>query len=460
MRSDADLAMAARSGDRAAVAEIYDRYATPMFDMCSRIGSPHEAADAVHDTYLTAMESLDQLRDPRSLKPWLFSIARNRVRRRGRRREVPTEEFEASAGTGPTPEDEVLRADQGDVIDAALDGLEPDDRELLLLRDRVGLDGAETADVLGVERATVDRRLHSARHRLRQSVVACQAARHGSIHCDELRRLRGDGPFTPTVRKRVARHVESCNVCEETAERAASPAALFGSLPLLAPPVLLRDRVLATLGVAEVSPQPENVVQANLGPAEPDAVPANPTSGMVAATAGSTGRVAMLVTGTAAAGVVVLALAWYALADRGGEEDASAPNAVENVATSTSDAVSSSTAAPTSAAPTTDVATTADPFAAFCAALAESLPWWQANQGPASPAPADVEAYFTTSLAHLQELDALAPEGVTAALEQYTGQMAALVASLTPQWNLAAASGGTDFSGLRDLLENELPGHC
>ncbi|MEZ5269153.1 MAG: sigma factor-like helix-turn-helix DNA-binding protein [Microthrixaceae bacterium] len=46
------------------------------------------------------------------------------------------------------------------MLEAALAGLSSPRTAVVLLRDRHGLDGSETAYVLGVDRATVDRRLH------------------------------------------------------------------------------------------------------------------------------------------------------------------------------------------------------------------------------------------------------------------------------------------------------------
>ena len=82
---DAELVRGARSGDRSAFAEIYDRYADRIHDFChSMLRDRAEAADAMQDTFLVAFERLDQLRDPSRLKSWLFAIARNNALQRAK----------------------------------------------------------------------------------------------------------------------------------------------------------------------------------------------------------------------------------------------------------------------------------------------------------------------------------------------------------------------------------------
>ncbi|NHA00661.1 hypothetical protein G5V59_13260 [Nocardioides sp. W3-2-3] len=57
--------------------------------------------------------------------------------------------------------------------------------------------------------------------------------------------LRGwDGTFSPLVRKRVARHVDGCDVCAHRRRLMVSPLALLAGVPAFAAPAALRDRVL------------------------------------------------------------------------------------------------------------------------------------------------------------------------------------------------------------------------
>lgn len=88
-RSDADLVMRAREGDRHAEESLYRRHLPYVTALCQRLlGSQHEAEDAVQDTFVDMLEQLGALRDPESLRPWLTRIAVHKVHRRFRRRKL------------------------------------------------------------------------------------------------------------------------------------------------------------------------------------------------------------------------------------------------------------------------------------------------------------------------------------------------------------------------------------
>src|SRR6185369_10451532 len=60
-----------------------------------------------------------------------------------------------------------------------------------------------------------------------------------------------DGTFTVLMRKRVARHIERCAVCDEERRRLVNPVALLGAAPVFIPaPAWLRDRTMAEVELA------------------------------------------------------------------------------------------------------------------------------------------------------------------------------------------------------------------
>src|SRR3954447_3702710 len=90
MDDDATLVRLARHGDRGAFARLVDRHA-PLLRATTRraAADEHLAADAAQEAVLTAMLSLDRLRDDNAFGPWLAGIGLNATRhltreRRGR----------------------------------------------------------------------------------------------------------------------------------------------------------------------------------------------------------------------------------------------------------------------------------------------------------------------------------------------------------------------------------------
>ena len=253
--SDADLVSTYLSGDRTALAAIYDRYSSGLYDTAAAMLSDrHDAADMVQDVFCIAAERLDQLRDPSRLKPWLYAVLRNEVYRRTkrRRRATPTDFQSDTVPDVVAPIDpgaegaSVAFAELAALVREAAAGLDERDQLILELSVRQGLEGADLADALGVTAEQSYSLVHRMRERVDRSLGAYVVAKAGRKECDALDEILRDwdGRFSVLIRKRVARHIESCETCEETKSKVA-PLALFGAAPVLAAPLGLRAKVLA-----------------------------------------------------------------------------------------------------------------------------------------------------------------------------------------------------------------------
>src|SRR6266545_1959848 len=248
-RSDAELVAAAMAGDRGAFAAIYDRYADRLHDFCwSLLRDRDEAADATQDAFLVAAERLGQLRDPERLRPWLYAVARSQALRRARARQrvVPEEEMIDRPDTAAGPERATEQADLRELVWNAAAGLSERDRALLDLHLRQGLEGAELGEAMGIPAGHAYVLLSRLRDQVERSLGALLVARLGRRDCPDLAKLLTgwDGRFSPLIRKRVARHVDDCDVCGERRRVVASPLALLAAVPPLPAPTTLRDRVL------------------------------------------------------------------------------------------------------------------------------------------------------------------------------------------------------------------------
>jgi RNA polymerase sigma factor (sigma-70 family) len=248
-RDDAELVRAAAAGDRGAFAAIYDRYADRLHDFCwSVLRDRDEAADATQDAFLVAAERLGQLRDPERLRPWLYAVARSQALRRvrARSRVAPEEEMTELPDPATGPEQAAERSDLRELVWNAAAGLSERDRALLDLHLRHGLEGAELGQAMGVEPGHAYVLLSRLRDQVERSLGALLGARLGRDDCPDLAAILSgwDGRFTPLIRKRVARHVDACDVCSERRRTAASPLALLAAVPPMPAPAFLRDRVL------------------------------------------------------------------------------------------------------------------------------------------------------------------------------------------------------------------------
>jgi hypothetical protein len=166
---------------------------------------------------------------------------------------MPSEELPEAAGADPDHATVAARHELADLIDEAFGGLADRDRVVYELAYRHGLDGLELAGALGVSHTnanTMVGRLRVAIERSLGALLMSRSVRGNRDGCAELVALLADwdGVFTPLIRKRVARHIDECAVCDGERRRRVSPAALLGSAPVFVPaPGWLRD---CTLSVA------------------------------------------------------------------------------------------------------------------------------------------------------------------------------------------------------------------
>ena len=116
--------------------------------------------------------------DPRrgTRRAWLFGIARNaaldELRRRRRSAALLADPEDPAAATRSVADADEEAAVRRAAVRAALERLDPRDRELVALKFHAGLSNAEIARVLGVSESNAGTRVHRAVSRLRK---ACHA---------------------------------------------------------------------------------------------------------------------------------------------------------------------------------------------------------------------------------------------------------------------------------------------
>jgi len=245
---DGEIVEAITAGDAAGLAAAYDRYAPALYAYCrSLLADAADAADAVQDTFIITAAKVRGLRAPERFRPWLYAVARNECFRQLRALglsapldvvpEVTAQQPDPAAGPGR----EELRA----LVAAALTGLNPGDREVIELNLRHTLDGADLADALGVSRTQAQALVSRARSQFEGSLGVLLVARDGREACPGLEDILAgwNGELTILLRKRVNRHIETCEVCSERKRQELSPAMLLSLLPMVALPAGLREQI-------------------------------------------------------------------------------------------------------------------------------------------------------------------------------------------------------------------------
>ncbi len=176
--SDRDVIGAVLAGDRQAFAILVQRHNQALYRAARAIlRDDVEAEDALQSGWVQAFRALPAFRGDASFRTWVTRIVVHEAsaRLRRRRQEVPIEE-----ATTMTADHDPARAaaseELGRMLERELDALPDGLRSVLVLRDVLELDTAETAACLGIAEEAVRVRLHRARRAVSESLVEQGAA--------------------------------------------------------------------------------------------------------------------------------------------------------------------------------------------------------------------------------------------------------------------------------------------
>jgi RNA polymerase sigma-70 factor (ECF subfamily) len=168
--SDALLVARVRRGDRAAAEALAQRWLRACRAVALAVTREEADADDVcQDAFVTAMERIDDCREPARFGAWLMRIARNRAtdQLRARARPVLSLEGMEIESADASPQRQAERGDARGRLLAALGELPQERREVLLLHDLEGWTHREIAERMGLPPGTVRSHLHHARKRMR-----------------------------------------------------------------------------------------------------------------------------------------------------------------------------------------------------------------------------------------------------------------------------------------------------
>jgi RNA polymerase sigma factor (sigma-70 family) len=171
VQEDADLALALRKGDEAAVRAMYERFGGLVFTVANRMLQDWQRAEEVtQHVFLQAWRNAEQLEPGRDFAPWLATIARRAAidvlhcEQRRPAGSLDVADPVDSALVTPPPSAEQIETVWS--VSAAIGALEPDERQIVKMQHIDGHTHAEIAERLDIAVGTVKSRSHRAHRRL------------------------------------------------------------------------------------------------------------------------------------------------------------------------------------------------------------------------------------------------------------------------------------------------------
>lgn len=164
-----------RGEDASSLAAVYDAHAGIAYGLALRLlGDASEAEDAVQESFVALWRQAERLDPSQSLRSYLLSIVHNkavdRLRRRGRRREVVLEGAAQVRSSVGEPEAEAERLSDRFLVREALAMLPDEQRQAVELAYFGGLTINDVAKRTRVPVGTVKSRLRLALERMRRQL--------------------------------------------------------------------------------------------------------------------------------------------------------------------------------------------------------------------------------------------------------------------------------------------------
>ena len=166
------LVVRARGGDHDAFTALVD-LTIARLDSAARLilRDPELARDAVQESFIRAWRDLPGLRDPDRFDAWLHRLTVNSCLDLARRRRRRVIEVELEQIDLPSSSDFAGGVADRELLDRALQRLDPRHRAVVVLHYYLGMPLSEVATAMGIPLGTAQSRLYYAVASMRSSVI-------------------------------------------------------------------------------------------------------------------------------------------------------------------------------------------------------------------------------------------------------------------------------------------------
>ena len=164
-------------GDVEAFNELVKRHHSKIYGLAYRmLGNSEDAQDATQETFLEAYKSIKSFRFQSQFGTWLYKVGLNtcnqiirKAKSRNRMMDAYTEEkaVRGMTETREIPERLAIKAEQRELVQAAIDRLPPKQKEVVTLFYMQHLKYKEIAEILDCSIGTVASRLNKAMQNLK-----------------------------------------------------------------------------------------------------------------------------------------------------------------------------------------------------------------------------------------------------------------------------------------------------
>lgn len=175
--SDEELMLDYKKGDQTAFGILLQRHRNGVYNFLYRyLGHNENVEEAFQEVFVRVINSADSYTPKAKFSTWVYTIARNfciDLSRKGRIRNISSLEDQKGDPEGRNWEEKLAKEETGPdglvgykdltaKLEIALQRINPDQREVFLMREKMGLPFDEIAEVVGTSINTVKSRMRYA----------------------------------------------------------------------------------------------------------------------------------------------------------------------------------------------------------------------------------------------------------------------------------------------------------
>lgn len=169
---DKELMERCLKGDRQSFEELLTRYEKPVYNAAYRmLHNAEDARDVTQTVFLKVFENLDQYDPSHRFFSWIYRIALNEsinwLKKSSRLEALDSDTADQQDG----PELKAGNQQLGEGMEAALMGLKPEYRAVIILKHVLGCSYMEIGEALEIPEKTVKSRLYTARQLLQERLT-------------------------------------------------------------------------------------------------------------------------------------------------------------------------------------------------------------------------------------------------------------------------------------------------
>ncbi len=182
--SDTQIIERTLGGEPEAFNELVYRWERHIYGLTLRmLGRDEEAKDATQETFISAYRNLSKFRGEAKFSSWIYRIALNicNTRLRGRRNTISIDEEREEHGfelaqDGDDITENIQKQQIAQHVRRALQGLPPEMRQVIVMKEYEGLKFNEIADILSLPLSTVKTRMYTGLAELKKRLAHLREA--------------------------------------------------------------------------------------------------------------------------------------------------------------------------------------------------------------------------------------------------------------------------------------------